>query len=398
MVDPQSARTRSSGDSHGSSAATEPRGRRSVFVARVAGWMIVPLYVAGVCTSYVLQRRAGLLHDNSMETTALFVGFGAFAVVGAMLVAKRPTNAIGWIMAAVALMLSTFLAGDSDTAYVVVTRGQPDALAVVGAWTGSWYWYALLALALVYLPLLFPDGRLPSHRWLPVAVLAGVGTLGVVVLAALADTPPVNEAPGYEIDNPVGIEGLGYVEDIPVFGVLGVILGVAVIGAVASVVVRFRRSRGIERQQMKWFVYAVAPVLVMPIEVNCRGSSAAWRSVRYSLGCPLPHRGRGAEVSPLRHRRPDKPHPRLRLSYRAAGDGVRGEHRGAPGGIPLAYGAGLAAHPRRLDAGDSGPFKAPCTAASRRSWIGASTAASTTQPRPSPPSALGCATKPTSQS
>jgi hypothetical protein len=133
VVDPQSARTRSSGDSHGSSAATEPRGRRSVFVARVAGWMIVPLYVAGVCTSYVLQRRAGLLHDNSVENAALLVGFSAFAVVGAMLVAKRPTNAIGWITAAVALMLSTFLAGDSYTAYVMVTRGQPDALAVVGA-------------------------------------------------------------------------------------------------------------------------------------------------------------------------------------------------------------------------------------------------------------------------
>jgi hypothetical protein len=247
--------------------------------------MIVPLYVAGVCTSYVLQRRAGLLHDNSVENTALLVGFSAFAVVGAMLVTKRPTNAIGWIMAAVALMLSAFVAGDSYTAYVMVTRDQPDALAVVGAWTGSWYWYALLVLALVYLPLLFPDGRLPSHRWLPVAVLAGVGTLGVLVLAALADTLPVNEAPGYVIDNPVGIEGLGYVEDIPVFGVLGVILGVAVIGAVASVVVRFRRSRGIERQQMKWFVYAVAPVLVMPIEDYLPGiiSSVALGAVLIGL-------------------------------------------------------------------------------------------------------------------
>jgi hypothetical protein len=77
-----------------------------------------------------------------------------------------------------------------------------------GEWTGSWY--ALLALVLVYLPLLFPDGRLPSRRWLSVAVLMGVGTLGVVVLAALADILPVNEASGYEIDNPIGIEGLGY--------------------------------------------------------------------------------------------------------------------------------------------------------------------------------------------
>jgi hypothetical protein len=251
----------------------------------VAGWLIVSVYVAGVCISYVLQRRAGLLDDNSVENAVLLLGFSAFAVVGALLVTKRPTNAIGWIMATVALMLSTFLASDSYTAYVMVTRGRPDALAVVGAWTGSWYWYALLALVLVYLPLLFPDGRLPSRRWLPVAVLAGLGALSVVVLAALADTLPVNEAPGFEIDNPIGIEGLGYVEDLPVFGALGVILGVVVIGAVASVVVRFRRSRGVERQQMKWFVYAVAPVLVMPIEDYLPGiiSSVALAAVLIGL-------------------------------------------------------------------------------------------------------------------
>ncbi len=254
-------------------------------LARVAGWLVVPLYVAGICASYGLQRRAGLLDDNSVENAVLLVGFSAFAVVGALLVAKLPTNAVGWIMAAVALMLSTFLAGDSYTAYVMVTRGHPDALAVVGAWTGSWYWYALLALVLVYLPLYFPNGRLPSRRWLPVAVLAGIGTLSVVVLAALADTLPVNEARGYEIDNPIGIEGLGYVEDLPVFGVLGVILSLGVIGAVASVVVRFRRSRGIERQQMKWFVYALAPVLVMPVEDYLPGiiSSVALGAVLIGL-------------------------------------------------------------------------------------------------------------------
>jgi hypothetical protein len=147
----------------------------------------------------------------------------------------------------------------------VVTRGQPDALAVAGAWIGSWYWYLLLALILVYLPLLFPDGHLLSRRWLPVAVLMGIGTLGVVVLGALADTLSVNEAPGYKIDNPIGIEGLAYVEDLPVFGVLGGLLFIGVIGAVASVVVRFRRSRGAEREQMKWFVCAVVPMLVIPI-------------------------------------------------------------------------------------------------------------------------------------
>jgi hypothetical protein len=235
-------------------------------LARVVGWLIVPLYVAGICTSYVLQRRAGLLDDNSVENVLLLVGFSAFAVVGALLVAKRPTNAIGWIMAVVALMVSIFLAGDSYAAYTMVIRGQPDALAVFGAWIGGWYWYALLVLVLVYLPLLFPDGRMPSRRWLPVAVLTGVGTLGMIVLGALAETLHLNEAPGYEIDNPIGIEGLGYVEDLPIFGVLTGLLFFGIIGAAASVVVRFLRSRGIERQQMKWFVYAVVPMLLIPTD------------------------------------------------------------------------------------------------------------------------------------
>jgi hypothetical protein len=227
--------------------------------------MVILLYAAGVCTSHVLQRRAGLPNENLLENVALQVGFGAFAVVSALLVAKRPTNAIGWIMATVALMVGIFHAGDAYTAYVMVTRGHPDALAVVGAWTGSWYWFLLLPLALIYLPLLFPDGRLPSRRWLPVAVLAGIGTLSIVVLAALADTLLVNEAPGYEIDNPLGIEGLTSVEDLPVYGVLNGLLGVGIVGAVASVVVRFRRSRGVERQQMKWFLYAAALLLLVPV-------------------------------------------------------------------------------------------------------------------------------------
>ena len=235
-------------------------------LARVVGWLIVPFYVAGICTSYVLQHSAGLLGDNSVENAVLLVGFSAFAVVGAVLVAVRPTNVIGWIMSAIALMVSTFLAGDSYAAYVMVTRGHPDALAVVSAWIGSWYWLTLLVLVLIYMPLLFPDGRLPSRRWLPIAVLAGVGMLGVVVLGTLADTLPLNEAPGYEIDNPIGIEGLANVEDLPVFGVLSSLLVVCIIGAGASVVMRFRRSRGAERQQMKWFAYAVVPMLLIPTD------------------------------------------------------------------------------------------------------------------------------------
>jgi len=233
-------------------------------VARVVAWLTVPLYVAGICAYTLLTRGAGLWSENlveNMETVAFDVGFGAFAVVGAMLVAKRPTNPIGWILSAVALMLAIFLAGGAYATYVMVTRGQPDALAVVGAWTFNWFWFLMLALALIYLPMLFPDGRLLSRRWLPVAVLAGIATSGIVLLNALVETIPVNEAPGYGIANPIGIEGLGRAEDLPIFGVLNGLFLVAGVGAVASVVVRFRRSRGVERQQMKLFAYVTVVLL-----------------------------------------------------------------------------------------------------------------------------------------
>ena len=116
-------------------AQSRLRGWLSI-LARVAGWLIFPLYVAGVCSTYLLERRAGLPNEHPVEGAALFVGFGAFAVVGALLVAKRPTNIIGWIMAVVALMLAIFRAGGAYAAYVMATRGQPDALAVFGAWIG----------------------------------------------------------------------------------------------------------------------------------------------------------------------------------------------------------------------------------------------------------------------
>jgi hypothetical protein len=236
--------------------------RRTLLFAlgRVVGWLIVPLYVAGNCAFYFFRRGAGLGNGanllDDVVGMVLNVGFGAFAVVGALLVAKRSTNLIGWIMAAIAFMVAIFNAGGAYVTYVMVTRGQPDALAVVGAWTANCYWFVMLALALFYLPMLFPDGRLLSRRWLPVAVVAGIAASGFVLPRAFMDTLPLNEAPGYEIDNPIGIEGVGSVENLPIFGVLlNGLLVIAFVGTAASVVVRFRRSRGVERLQMKWFVY-----------------------------------------------------------------------------------------------------------------------------------------------
>jgi hypothetical protein len=229
--------------------------------ASAAGWLIVPLYAAGLFANYWLENRLGFRDENPLEDVVLVVGFGAFAAAGALVVVKRPNNPIGWILAAVALMVAVFPAGDSYAAYVMSTRGRPDVLAILGAWAQSWYWYLLISLVFIYLPMLFPDGRLLSRRWLWVAVPPGIATLATVVLGGLTDTLSGQNV-DYRIENPIGIEGLAPVEELPVFGALGVLLGVGVLGAITSVAVRYRRSRGIERQQMKWFLYPAAFLLL----------------------------------------------------------------------------------------------------------------------------------------
>jgi len=225
---------------------------------------VLLVYIAGISANGWLERRLGLQSEHSAEDVVLFVGFSLFAAVGSLLVAKRPVNPVGWIMSANALIVGIFPACESYAAYVMSTSGHPDALAVVGAWANSWYWYLLLALTFVYLPLLFPDGRLPSRRWLPVAVVPAIGVAGIAILGALAETLR-GQTFDYRIDNPIGIEGLGYVEDLQAFAVLGGgALAIGTVGAVSSVVVRFRRSRGTERQQLKWFLYAAAPIVAFP--------------------------------------------------------------------------------------------------------------------------------------
>jgi hypothetical protein len=233
-------------------------------VARGAALLVLLVYVVGITANGWLERRLGLQSEHPAEDVVLFVGFSLFAAVGALLVAKRPDNPIGWIMSADALIVGIFPACESYAAYVMSTSGQPDALAVVGAWANSWYWYVLLALTFIYLPLFFPDGRLLSRRWLPVAVVPAIGVAGIAILGALTETLR-GQTFDYRIDNPIGIEGLGHVEDLQAFAVLGGgALAIGTVGSVLSVVVRFRRSRGTERQQLKWFLYAAAPIVAFP--------------------------------------------------------------------------------------------------------------------------------------
>jgi MFS family permease len=239
-----------------------PKRRLLPVVARLVGWLIVPLYIVSDLANYLLTYSVIPWSNSSLldhlEGLTLDLGFAAFAVVGALLIARRPANAVGWIMASTGLMVSVFNLGSAYATYVMATRGRPDALAVFGAWAGNCYWFVMLSLALIYLPMLFPDGRLISRRWLPFALIGGIGAFGVALLGALADPLVVPYDSNYKIDNPIGMEGLASPSNLPVFVVFEILFAVGVGGAAASVIVRLRRSRGVKRRQLEWFAYVTA--------------------------------------------------------------------------------------------------------------------------------------------
>ncbi len=238
--------------------------RRRVRASTVVAWLVIPVYLAGVVTHLALEHALGSPGLDAVEGLLLWGGFGLFAAMGALLVGKRPRNAVGWVMVAAALLIGLAPTGDYYAAWVMTTRGEPDGLAVLGAWVQSWYWLALLALSFVALPLLFPDGRLPSRRWRPAALGVAVGVLGLVVLGMVADTLTGQDV-DYRIDNPIGIPGAPGAEESPLFPFFGTFLLLGLVLAVAAVVVRFRRSRGAERQQMKVFLLAATPLVFLPL-------------------------------------------------------------------------------------------------------------------------------------
>jgi hypothetical protein len=177
-----------------------------------------------------------------------------FSVVGAIVASRHPRNTIGWLFCAIGLAVGfNGLAGGYAEYWLVSGRGS-RSLGETAAWFGSWAWTAQL-VAMTFLLLLFPNGRLPSPRWRPVAWLAGLGQGGFVVGYAL-DAGPLEDFP--QIVNPYGI-------DSPVVSVVGVAGGLVVVtsmvASAVSLIVRARHVGRVERQQIKWLTYGGAVVV-----------------------------------------------------------------------------------------------------------------------------------------
>ena len=196
--------------------------------------------------------NAALDWGNTLDLVAN-VGFtllilGA-ATTGAVVATRVPANSIGWTLLALGLGLAVgLLAG----AYAEAGPLPADAWM---AWLGNWLpLVAMFGATTSLLLLLFPDGRLVSRRWRPVAWVCAVG-VALAGLGSALDPRPLGEA---ELPNPLGAEGAAdeLVRDL--VAVTDVLALPLLLAAAASLVVRFRRARGVERLQLKWFTFDAA--------------------------------------------------------------------------------------------------------------------------------------------
>jgi hypothetical protein len=178
--------------------------------------------------------------------------FLAFPLVGALIASRRPQNPIGWICLAAGTiwMLSNLSIGYGTYGLLAARPSSVPFPAAIGS-VGVWMWAPTLGVLGTYLLLLFPDGRLPSRRWRPLAWLSGA----VIVLVSLGTALTPGRLPDLGgVRNPFGLEEYPWVADATQGVTL--LLPLCVLASALSLVLRFVRSGGEEREQIKWLAFA----------------------------------------------------------------------------------------------------------------------------------------------
>ncbi len=236
---------------------------RAARLARTLCVMSLVLVAASVVL-WVLNDFSArdLIADGSHLGDALVAT--TFPLVGALIVSRQPDNPVGWLFC---------VAGTAEGLTELATSYSVHALQTsprlpggqLGAWLGSIGWIPSLSL-IVFLILLFPSGTLPSARWRWVPRLAWIG-IGVTTVAVAFHPHSLIPQDGVKVDNPLGIQALKTPLELLVLLGAALVLGSMVAGLVA-LVLRYRRSHGRERLQLKLFTYSAGLIVLMLATIN----------------------------------------------------------------------------------------------------------------------------------
>ncbi|MDP9224141.1 MAG: hypothetical protein M3P18_09850, partial [Actinomycetota bacterium] len=224
---------------------------------------IAALYLGGIAIT--LQDRTGAAQTSSWGSSgsspvgAILFALSTFSfpVVGILILARHSRNPIGWMCLVIGLVWGWDVLLSNYAGYAFATDHSKAALA---ADLDSWLWVPAIGLMGTFLILLFPDGHLPSPRWRTLAWLSGTAmvfsSVGILIRpGSLADD-------GYpSLTNPLGIRSLEWLI-LPLQWVIALI-PLCIVASVVSLVLRFRRSRGKDRLQLKWLTGGAAGVALI---------------------------------------------------------------------------------------------------------------------------------------
>jgi hypothetical protein len=172
----------------------------------------------------------------------------ACAAVGLLIVTRGAGNLVGWVLLAAS---ACHAAGELTGAYAAraQTTAPPLPGGALAAWVTDPTWNASVPIGAILVLLLFPTGRPPSPRWRPVIWAAAVATAVATVGAALTSGPADVEAAGPVLDAVVSVASSALVA--------------CLVAAVASLLVRWGRAGGVERQQLRWLASAAALLVIV---------------------------------------------------------------------------------------------------------------------------------------
>jgi hypothetical protein len=213
---------------------------------RTVAWVA---WSAGVLLAgLTVLLRTPTIEGYSQPWLSTVLALGSFMTVGAVIVSRQPRNRIGWLCCAAGLLGGLAAFSAEYARYALGPQGDwlPGGLAM--AWLNAWVGTFWVGLVLLFVLLLFPTGRLPSRRWRPLAWACVVCVLALCVMDAVMPGPL--EASGQP--NPLGIDNARSALERS-YAVVSLCLVLLILGCAGSVVVRFRRASGVERQQLKWF-------------------------------------------------------------------------------------------------------------------------------------------------
>jgi len=182
-----------------------------------------------------------------------FLAFVAFPLIGALIASRHPGNPIGWICLIAGLLWMLILVSQAYSAYGLTKPGSIPFPVTIHALLYAWLWVPTVGLIGIYLLLLFPDGRLPSRRWRLLAWLAGA-VIAVESAAVFLTPGPLQELRGAR--NPFGLENHPWVEGLGL--IVLPLLPLCMVVSAVSLVLRFRRSMGVVREQIKWIAFAAS--------------------------------------------------------------------------------------------------------------------------------------------